>query len=120
MAETYNIYFGPTGDLALISFDQAGLSVEIPYALEYNTEYSWRVDATNENGTTTGNVWSFTCLLFDPPFPTGITLKYEGDEGYPGDPGDGPLPAGTATGVNNMVTIKRIVTAANNKVFYET
>ncbi len=120
MAETYDIYFGLTGNLVLISAGQEELSIQVPYALEYNIEYSWRVDAINEGGTTTGDVWSFTCLLFDPPFPTGITLKYEGDDGYPGDPGDGPLPAGTATGVNNMVTIKRIVTAANNKVFYET
>ena len=111
MAETYDIYFGPTGDLALISFDQAGLSVEIPYALEYNTEYSWRVDATNENGTTTGDMWSFTCLLFDPPFPTGITLDYGESP---------PVPTGDPTGVNNMVTLKRIVAASNNKVFYET
>ena len=108
MAETYDIYFGPTGDLALISFDQAGLSVEIPYALEYNTEYSWRVDATNENGTTTGDVWSFTALSYVPPLPTGITLDGDGN------------PTGTPTGLNNMVTLKRLVVASNNNVYYET
>ena len=108
MAETYDIYFGPTGNLVLISEGQAGLSVEVPDALEYNTEYSWRVDATNEQGTTTGDVWSFTCLLFTPPLPTGVTLDGDGN------------PTGTPTGVNNMVTLKRVVVAANDGVFYET
>ena len=111
MAETYNVYFGPTGDLAFISSGQAGLSIKVPYTLEYNTEYSWRIDAINEFGTTTGNTWSFTCLLFTPPFPTGITLDYGEDP---------PVPTGTPTGVNNMVTLKRIVAAADNKIFYET
>ena len=101
MAETYDVYFGPTGDLALISAGQAGLSIEVPYALEYNTEYSWRVDATNENGTTTGDVWSFTTLLFAPP-----AVSVDGSS--------------NPTGLNNMVTLKRIVVAAANKIFYET
>ncbi len=111
MAETYNVYFGPTGDLAIISAGQAGLSVVVPYTLEYNTEYSWRVDAINVYGTTTGDTWSFTALLYAPPFPTGVTLDYGEDP---------PIPTGTPTGVNGMVTLKRIVAAANNKIFYET
>ena len=101
MAETYDVYFGPTGDLSLISFDQSGLSIEVPYTLEYNTEYSWRVDATNEFGTTTGDVWSFTTLVFAPP-----TISVDGSS--------------NPTGLNNMVTLKRIVVAAANKIFYET
>ena len=93
MAETYNVYFGPTGDLAVISAGQAGLSIVVPSILEYNTEYSWRVDAINVYGTTTGDTWSFTTLIFAPPLPTGM---------------------------NSMITLKRIVAAANDKVFYET
>ncbi len=108
MAETYDVYFGLTGDLSLISAGQAGLSIEVPYALEYNTEYSWRVDATNEYGTTTGDVWSFTAILYYPPLPSGITLDGDGN------------PTGTPTGLNNMVTLKRVVVAANDGVFYET
>lgn len=118
-ADTYDVYFGTPGDLVQIATAQAGLSITVLSVLEYNTVYNWRVDAINDEGTTTGDVWSFTTLRFDPPFPTGITLKYEGDGGYPGDPGDGPLPAGTASGLNNMVTLKKLVVAANNKVFYE-
>lgn len=120
MANTYSIYFGLPGDLVLISEDQEGLSVVVPNVLEYNTIYNWRVDTDTGIEIITGDIWSFTALLFAPPFPTGITLKYEGDEGYPGDPGDGPLPAGTATGENNMVTLKRIVVAAANKIWTET
>ena len=108
MAETYDIYFGPTGDLSLISFDQSGLSVEVPYALDYNIEYSWRVDSTNEFGTTTGDTWSFTSIVFAPPLPSGVTLDGDGN------------PTGTPTGVNNMITLKRLVTASNNKIYYET
>lgn len=108
MAETYDVYFGPTGDLSLISAEQSGLSIEVPYTLEYNVEYSWRVDATNEFGTTTGDVWSFTTLAYSPPLPSGITLDGDGE------------PTGTPTGVNNMVTLKRIVVATNDSVFYET
>lgn len=94
MAETYDVYFGTPGNLVLISNDQAGLSITVPYTLEYNTTYNWRVDSVDEFGTTTGDVWSFTCLVFTPPTPS--------------------------QGLNNMVTIKRLVTVANNKVFYET
>ncbi|KKL98372.1 hypothetical protein LCGC14_1825040 [marine sediment metagenome] len=108
MAETYDVYFGPTGDLSLISFDQSELSIIVPSTLEYNVEYSWRVDATNEFGTTTGDVWSFTAIVYDPPLPSGITLDGDGN------------PTGTPTGLNNMVTLKRIVVAANNSIFYET
>ncbi|KKL61534.1 hypothetical protein LCGC14_2194350 [marine sediment metagenome] len=120
MANTYNVYFGLPGNLIEIAEGQSGLSIIVPYTLGYNIEYNWRVDTDTGSETITGDVWSFTALVYDPPFPSGITLKYEGDEGYPGDPGDGPLPAGTATGVNNIATLKRIVAAANNKIFYET
>ncbi|KKK50275.1 hypothetical protein LCGC14_3126670, partial [marine sediment metagenome] len=87
------------------------LSVIVPYTLEYNTIYNWRVDTVTETETITGDTWSFTCLLFAPPFPTGVTLDYGEDP---------PVPTGTPTGVNNMVTLKRLVAAANNKVYYET
>ncbi len=111
MAETYDVYFGLTGALVLISEGQADLSIVVPYTLEYNTAYSWRIDAINEIGTTEGDTWSFTALLFAPPFPTGVTLDYGEDP---------PVPTGTPTGVNNMATLKRVVAAANNKIFYET
>ena len=89
MAETYDVYFGTPGNLVQIADDQVGLFIEVPNTLEYNVEYNWRIDATNEFGTTIGDVWSFTTLVFAPP-------------------------------ATNIATLKRLVAASNNKVFYET
>ena len=111
MAETYDVYFGTPGNLVQIATGQSGLSIAVPSVLEYNIVYNWRVDSINEAGITTGDTWSFTALLFAPPFPTGVTLDYGEDP---------PAPTGTANGLNSMVTLKRIVVAADNKVFYET
>ena len=108
MANTYNVYFGLPGNLIQIAEEQAELSVIVPYALEYNTVYNWRVDTVTEVETITGDTWSFTALLYAPPLPSGVTLDGDGN------------PTGTPTGVNNMVPLKRLVTASNNKVFYET
>lgn len=111
MANTYSIYFGLPGDLVLISEDQEGLSVTVLSVLEYNTLYNWRVDTDTGSETITGDVWSFTALLFAPPFPSGVTLDYGEDP---------PVPTGTPTGVNNMATLKRLVVASNSKIWYET
>ncbi len=111
MANTYSVYFGLPGDLIQIAEEQAGLSIVVPAVLEYNTIYNWRVDTVTDIETITGDTWSFTALLFNPPFPSGVTLDYGEDP---------PIPTGTPTGLNNMVTLKRIVAAANDKVFYET
>ncbi|KKK63537.1 hypothetical protein LCGC14_2993260, partial [marine sediment metagenome] len=89
MAETYDVYFGTPGNLVQIVEGQAGLSIEVPTVLEYNVEYNWRVDSINESGTTTGDVWAFTAIVYNPPLPSGITLDGDGN------------PTGTPTGLNN-------------------
>lgn len=43
---------------------------------------------------------------FDPPLPSGVTLV------------DG-VPTGTPTGESNMITIRKLVAAADNKIWYE-
>lgn len=102
MAEIYDVYFGPTSEgVSLISFGQSELSLVVPYTLEYDTEYSWRVDVYDGVDTTTGDVWTFTTISFGPPAPSL----------------DG---SGNANGLNNMVTLRRVVVASNNKIFYET
>jgi hypothetical protein len=108
-ADTYEIYFRIQGDdWGLVGEAQAGVEWAISFGtLNYGTTYEWRVDATNAYGTTTGDTWTFGSIVFDPPLPTGITLDAEGE------------PAGTPTGENNMYTIKRLIIAANNKIFYE-
>lgn len=65
--ETYNVYIGETGALTPVSVAQAGVSYVTTLA-ELQTIFSaspidqkiyWRVDATNEHGTTTGDEWNF-------------------------------------------------------------
>lgn len=71
----------------------------------------WRVNAVNDFGTTVGEELYFTTMLFDPVLPTGVTLDHSG--------GEGGVPTGTATGENNMMTVRRLVVAAYNKIYYE-
>jgi len=112
-ADTYEIYFREQGDdWELVGEAQAGTEWAISFGtLGYNKTYEWRIDATNVYGTTTGDTWDFGSISYAPPLPTGITLDGSGE-------GDGN-PTGTPTGENNMFTIKRLIIAANNKIYYE-
>ena len=108
-ADTYEVYFRVQGnDWDLVGEAQAGVEWAIDFGtLNYGVTYEWRIDATNVYGTTTGDTWTFSSIVFDPPLPTGVTLDGDGN------------PTGTPTGENNMYTVKRLVTAARNKIFYE-
>lgn len=88
-ADTFNVYFGPTGSMVLVSLAQAGTTYSLSshLLLDYNTEYSWRIDTTSSLGTTTGEVWTFTTTPLYPPI--------------------------------DKVAYKRLVVAANNKIWYE-
>jgi hypothetical protein len=98
MAETYNVYFGyASGSLELVSAGQSDTNLQVPFSLDYDTEYQWRVDAV-DGETTTGDVWTFTTMVFDPPTPSGTPVN----------------------GLNGIATVKRLVVATDNKVFYET
>lgn len=111
MAETYNVNFGIDEDLHLVASELSATELDIEFGpFDYGTTYTWRVDATNEYGTTIGDEWTFTALEFAPPLPTGVTMV------------DGTLESGTAgspTGENNMMTVKRLMAAAQNKIWYE-
>jgi hypothetical protein len=111
--DTFDVWFGPSGNMAKVSSAQAGLSYSIGYSLNYNTTYQWRIDSTNENGTTTGDVWSYSCIAFAPPLPSGMSMS-----GNSGPNGEG-TPTGTPTGINNMITIKKLVAVAENRFWYE-
>lgn len=68
MSDTYAVYFGEAPDeMVLIASGISDTSLPLPESLVYGTTYYWRVDAANEYGGTTGDVWSFTALVFDPP-----------------------------------------------------
>lgn len=113
--DSYNVYYGTlSGFLELVEEGVTDLSlalVEGNFSVYGKISY-WRVDAVNDIGTTTGDEWYFTTMNFDPVLPTGITLDHSG--------GEGGVPTGTATGLNSMITIRRLVAAARNKIFYET
>jgi hypothetical protein len=90
MAVTFDVYFGPTGDMELVSEGQSELTWTIPYLLDYNTEYSWRIDSTTDLGTTEGDVWTFTVVDL------------------------------AALAPYDIVTYKKLVACANNTFWYET
>jgi len=108
--DSYNVYYGTlSGFLDLVEEGVTDLSLTLVdgnFSVYGKISY-WRVDAVNEAGTTTGDEWYFTTMVFDPVLPTGVTLD-----------GDG-VPTGTPTGENNMMTVRRLVAAARNKIFYE-
>jgi hypothetical protein len=110
-AATYDVTFSGSP----VSVGQAGTSYPTP-SLGYSTTYTWRVDAKNAFGTTTGDVWSFTTLDFHPPIPSWENLP---------EHTLGPLNGGTVgtdfrwTGQNATVTVRRMVAAAMNRIYYE-
>ena len=112
--DSYNVYYGTlSGFLELVEEGVTDLSlalVEGNFSVYGKISY-WRVDAVNIYGTTVGDEWYFTTMLFGPPLPTGVTLDHSG--------GAGGVPTGTATGENNMITVRKLVAAARNKIFYE-
>ncbi len=61
-ATTYSVYFG-TDELNLEEIANGVTETSLnPGDLQENTTYYWRVDATNDIGTTRGEVWSFKCI----------------------------------------------------------
>lgn len=99
-ADSYNVYYGENaGSLSLLSEEQVGLSFSItgidfgsPFA--YAISRAWRVDAINEGGVATGDVWTFTTITFAPP-------------------------SAGSDGKNIIRTVRRLLVAAANKIYYE-
>jgi len=75
--------------------------------LDYDTTYYWFVRKTIDDVDYDSATWTFNTIDFDPP-----VVSTDGDVA----PGEDAM----ATGENAMATIKRLVCAANNKIFYET
>lgn len=120
-ADTYEVYFRESGDdWSLVGEAQAGVEWAVDFGtLAYGTTYEWRIDATNEHGTTTGDTWSFDTISYDQ-----IRVSYRL---ISGGSGAGPYddPSGTEgtdwawTGESNILTVKRLIAAANSKIWYE-
>ncbi len=59
---TYDVFFGENAE-ALEPIASGITETRLnPGTLEENKTYYWRVDASNDNGTTRGDVWSFTAI----------------------------------------------------------
>lgn len=123
---TYDVWIGSNRILN----NTAGLSYLVPDTyLGYKSEYTWRVDAANVWGTTTGDNWTFTTFALDPPSPT----YYYPDGNYwyyllTTDDGWGdPPPTGTEnvdymiTGnINMMSAHRKLMACAADRLWYET
>ncbi len=118
--EVYNIYWGTTSDdLSEIVHQGSSTSMAAAYLIAaigaglYNETYYWRVDTywPSTDKTADGDEWWFSSIDFSPPLPTGLTLT-----GGDGDEGD---ITGTPSGLNFMTAIRKLVVAANSKIWYE-
>jgi len=115
-ATAFSVYYGrESGDLTLVSSGQAAggaTNAFVIWDLLYGSPFDyaitryWRIDSTNEAGTTTGDEWSFTTITFDPPAPS------------PSDP-DGDFPPDYTFDPNFIRTKNRLVLAAGHQVWYE-
>jgi len=121
--DTYEIYFRESGDAWPTEPNgvaQAGVTWAINFGtIAYGTTYEWRVDATNPYDTTTGTTWSFGSIAFDQLRISYVLISGGSGAGPYDDP---PGTEGTDwswTGLNNMITVRRLVVAANSKIWYE-
>lgn len=93
-----------TEDDLLSNFLQAFANddLQVVAGLEYGATYYWQVQAGNTAADLADSeVWSFTAQEFSPPIQSVHPIS------------------GLPTGENNMATIRRLVVAAKNKIFYE-
>lgn len=134
-ATSYNVYYGvDAGSLVLVSEGQVGLSFTITGIVSgspfnYIIDRSWRIDAINAEGITTGDVWTFTTIRFDPPSPTYQYSDYyyrllvDGDGNFGAHPADGGVEdidyVIVASAPNIIKTPSKLIVAANNKIWYE-
>ena len=66
--DTYDVYFGPSGNMSKVVDDDAATSWDITsLPLSYGTTYQWRIDSNGGGQTITGDTWSFTTLELTPP-----------------------------------------------------
>jgi len=137
--DTFDVYYGTTsGSLTKVSDTQAGTSFTVtgitngsPY--DYLITRYWRIDSTNDAGTTTGDEWLFTTIRLSPPAPTYFysttgqyyQLRMQSDGSYGSQPADGGventdfvyLAAGYEA--NFIKTTRKLVGIANSKVWIE-
>jgi len=103
--EYHTVWFGPTGAMVEQTDRSRYSIISLKWyngtTLKYDTEYEWKV-VTNDGGyEVESETWTLNTIEFTPPI-----------SGASGG-------AGGASGENNMVTLKRLVAAARDKIWYE-
>lgn len=77
-ATSYDVYFDDFSPPTTFKANVSSTSYN-PGSLDYSETYYWQIDSKNNDGTTTGNVWSFTTMpeppetVSTPNQPTGTT-----------------------------------------------
>jgi hypothetical protein len=67
-ANGYDVYFGTNPSFDIEEYQGSQISTTFdPGLLGYNTTYYWRIDSTNLEGTTPGDIWSFITGSGDVP-----------------------------------------------------
>ncbi|MCB1058997.1 MAG: T9SS type A sorting domain-containing protein [Calditrichaeota bacterium] len=67
-ATSFDVYLGPSEPLDFMG-TTSGFTFDIPIELLTETTYMWQVNASNDFGTTAGQVWSFTTEAEQLPLP---------------------------------------------------
>ena len=81
-ATSYDVYLGTDPVLGASELQQTQATrTYYPRGLRAGTRYYWRIDAKNGQGTTTGDVWSFTTAQTQEP-DTSPVLPSIGDKAY--------------------------------------
>jgi len=74
-ATSYDVYFGSTGETA---FQRNQVETTFnPGTMDLLTLYYWRIDTVNNQGTTTGDVWSFTTGTYPGDFDEDLDVDQE-------------------------------------------
>lgn len=113
-ANSYDLYFGTLSGFTTYVGSTSGLTFDLNSGntLKYKRFYYWIITSVNDFGNTDSIEFTFTTIGLDPPLPDG--LSFTGD---PEDENNGI--SGTPTGLNNMITVRKIVACAENTFYYE-
>ncbi|KKM74654.1 hypothetical protein LCGC14_1398170 [marine sediment metagenome] len=89
--------------------DWSTVTVEISEGIEDGTFFLFWASVTAAPELDVTEVYEISVgpPAFSPPLPSGVTLDGDGNS------------TGTPTGENNMIVVKRLVVAANSKIWYE-